>query len=68
MHENKEIFNSPEVVKRILYDYAKDKWMHHRIKLQEKNKTKIDKANNLLDQEYLYYFYDYIYDRGVYPL
>jgi len=68
MRENKEIFNNPEIVKRILYDYAKDKWMNHRVKPQHKNKTTTYKADNLFDLEYLYYYYDYIYDRGVYPL
>lgn len=68
IQENKEGFHSPEVVKRVLYSYAKDKWMNHRILPQSKNKTTTNEVDNLLDREYLYYYYDYIYDRGVSPL
>ena len=68
MQENKGIFNSPEIVKRILYDYAKDEWMNHRVKRRYKNKTIKDDADSFFDLEYLYYCYDYIYVRGVYPL
>lgn len=68
MRENKEIFNNPEIVRRILYDYAKDEWMNHRVKRRYKNKTIKDDADKLFDLEYLYYYYDYIFDRGVYPL
>jgi len=66
--ENREVANNPEVVVRILYDYAKDKWMSHHAKLQDKNKSTTDETDDLFDLEYLYYYYDYIYDRGVYPL
>ena len=68
MQENKEIFNSPQIVKRILYDYAKDKWINHRVRPRYKNKTIKNEAYNLFDLEYLYYYYDYIYDRGYNPL
>lgn len=68
IQENKEGGHSPEVVTRILYSYAKDKWMDHRVLPPSKNKPAIDKTDNLFDREYLYYYYDYIYDRGVSPL
>lgn len=67
INENREIANHPEVIKKILYDYAKEKWMTHRTQLRNKNKNIIQEEDGPMDFDYFYYYYDYIYDRGVQP-
>lgn len=68
IQENSGLFDSLEVAHQALYDYAKEKWMDYRIKCQTENKESTAGTDDLFDPEYLYYYYDYIYDRGVYPL
>jgi plasmid maintenance system antidote protein VapI len=67
INENREVTTHPEVIKKVLYDYAKEKWMVYRSKCKDTNKATINENDDLMDSEYFYYYYDYIYDRGVQP-
>jgi len=65
--ENKELSNHPEVIKKVLYDYAKAKWITHRTDIQGKKDAAIQDEDGSMDFDYFYFYYDYIYDRGVQP-
>ena len=68
LDDNKEVSDNPDVIRQVLYDYAKEKWINQCADIHEKNKpTTTDGEDSMVDREYLDYYYDYIYDRGVYP-
>lgn len=67
--KNIEVATTPvAILKEVIYKYAKEKWIKFRTDgefFQEESPNDSDKLNDI---EYLNYYYDYIYDRGVYPL
>ncbi len=65
--KNRELSTHPEVIKKVLYDYAKEKWMAYRSKKEDTSKTAGNEGAESMDSEYFFYYYDYIYDRGVQP-
>jgi len=67
INENREIASHPEVVKKILYEYARDKWIAHRPDSHLKSKTAGQDEGVSIDFDYFCYYFDHIYDRGVQP-
>ncbi len=68
LSKNIEVSDNPDLVKRIIYDYAKEKWITHWIACEKRDHQMIEDGNiKSVDRAYLDYYYDYIYDRGVYP-
>ncbi len=55
-------------IKGVIYKYAKEKWIAFRSEGVLSKESYRDDSDNLNDIEYLSYYYDYVYDRGVYPL
>jgi hypothetical protein len=64
--ENPEVTNAPQVLREVLYAFAKDQWMNH---LAQSRTTTADKPDSDLSPslEYYYYYYDHIYDHEAYP-
>jgi hypothetical protein len=57
-----EFIENPDILKQVLYVYSRNLWMLG----QQPAETKpgaMDSAN----EEYQTYYFDYIYNRGVYP-
>ena len=65
--ENREIASHPEVIKKILYEYARDKWIDHQHDSQLKCRATGQDTGSPIDFDYFCYYYDHIYDRGVQP-
>lgn len=66
---NVEITTTPDsVIRQILYDYAKEKWMDYKLNGQDDRKKLTNEMGHSNNREYLNFYFDYIYDRGVYPL
>lgn len=62
---NPELINDPSILKQVLYVYSRNLWLSGK-KNGEISKNKAD--HQLLDNDdYKIYYYDYLYDRGVYP-
>jgi hypothetical protein len=61
-----EFIDDPEILKQVLYAFSRDLWLKGQYPASELAPVK----STLLDEEneeYQTYYYDYIYNRGVYP-
>ena len=63
---NPEMVQDPEILKQVLYVYSRNLWLmdRHSGKVPPPSK---DDIGSLENDEYQTYYYDYLYDRGVYP-
>ena len=63
---NPECVENPDLLKQVLYAYSRNLWL-----IGEKSIDSVkpleDEAIGLENDEYQTYYYDYIYDRGIYP-
>jgi len=60
-----EIVDNPDILKQVLYVYSRNLWL-----LGQQPDAATADAKSTLDsenEEYQTYYYDYIYNRGVYP-
>jgi hypothetical protein len=68
VQENKELVSSPEVLKHVLYGFAKELWLGslrgHPQQPQDAT-APVSKAPE--DPDYDEYYFNYIYSHGVYP-
>ncbi len=60
---NPEISDTPDILRDILYDFARQLWLTRTEKGTDPDQTEAEKA----DVEYQAYCYDYIYAHGNYP-
>jgi len=60
--DNKEILSEAKMLKQVLYSFSKELWLANLEKAYTKNITSHDK-----DKAYYNYYFDYIYNHGVYP-
>ena len=60
--DNPEVSAAPELIRTVLYEYAKTLWLDH---LEEADV--IAEEEDPTDLEYQSYCYDYVYDHGNYP-
>lgn len=61
-----EFIEDPQILKRVLYEYSRNLWLLGKEPVAVHSET----ATGLTDSgndEYQTYYYDYIYNRGVYP-
>jgi hypothetical protein len=66
VRDHPELIEDPEILKQVLYEYARNLWLMG----PEPVKTHSDSTTGLVEsenEEYQTYYYDYIYNRGVYP-
>jgi len=62
IQENREITNDPEILIEVLYQYAKELWLTHKMTVEMPVSGK-----NEENGDYSEYCFDYIYEHGVYP-
>ena len=62
---NPEISDTPDILRDILYDFAKQNWLAGVQKIVEPDQAEVQETD--VDIEYQAYCYDYIYARGNYP-
>jgi hypothetical protein len=61
-----EFIEDPQILKQVLFEYSRDLWLAGNVP----ETTIAESATGLKDSgndEYQTYYYDYIYNRGVYP-
>ena len=63
IQNNPEVSETPELVREVLYDYAREQWLTR----LEKNVDSDQSAAGKPDIEYQAYCYDYVYAHGNYP-
>lgn len=63
IRNNPEVSETPELVREVLYDYAKEQWLTRLEKNVDPNQPAVGKP----DIEYQAYCYDYVYVHGNYP-
>jgi hypothetical protein len=63
IEDNPEVSETPELIRDVLYDYAKTLWLAR----LENTVDPDPKAVANPDIEYQAYCYDYVYDHGNYP-
>jgi len=59
--QNRELLSDPEMLSRILYDYAKKRWMENIERDPQSDE------NGSGDVGYHDYYFDYLYTHGGYP-
>jgi hypothetical protein len=59
IQENREITIAPEILIAVLYRYARELWLTH--------KMTVEKPVTGENGDYSEYYFDYIYKHGVYP-
>ena len=60
---NPEVSETPELIRGVLYEYAKELWL---TRLAETAVAEVDEEAHP-DLEFQAYCYDYVYDHGNYP-
>lgn len=67
IQNNPEVVDDPELIKQVLYVHSRNLWL---VQNQGAGQSEIDQAEGLAsdDDEYQTYYYDYLYNRGNYPL
>lgn len=64
---NLELTHDPELLRRVLSAYAKDRWMNHLAKKRLETAT-VSENGTASNLEYFYYLYDKLYEEEQYPL
>ncbi|MCD4804207.1 MAG: hypothetical protein K8R07_00850, partial [Desulfobacterales bacterium] len=62
IQNNKEIISEAKMLKQVLYSFSKELWLANLEKSYTENVTYHDE-----DKGYYDYYFDYIYNHGVYP-
>ena len=60
--ENQEITSQPDILIKVLYQYAKELWLTHKMTVEMPVSGESDENG-----DYIEYCFDYIYEHGVYP-
>jgi glycine cleavage system H lipoate-binding protein len=63
VENNPEVSERPELIRDVLYNYAKELWLAH----LEASTDPGSEPAPILDREYQEYCYDYVFDHGSYP-
>ena len=66
VHTHPEFIEDPQILKQVLYEYSRDLWLLGKEPATVQAETSIGLTNSEND-EYQTYYYDYIYNRGIYP-
>ena len=66
IQKNPELVEAPELLKQVLYVYSRNLW----IMGQQTDSTNGPHADASIahEEDYQTYYYDYLYDRGIYPI
>ena len=66
--DNKEIVIESNMLKEVLYSFSKELWLTNLEKSYSENITSNDEDDSFVTNGYYDYYFDYIYNHGVYPL
>lgn len=66
IESNPECIEDPDLLKQVLYAYSRDLWLIEQEPTRTDNRP-IGSTFRTESEEYQTYYYDYIYDRGIYP-
>ncbi len=58
---NPELIDDPAILKQVLYVYSRQLW------LKGQKSCKVGPRTQTENEDYHTYYYDFLYDRGVYP-
>ena len=61
-----EFIEDPQILKQVLYEYSRNLWLLGKEPAADFSETAASLTDSEND-EYQTYYYDYIYNRGVYP-
>ncbi len=61
-----ELIDNPDILKQVLYVYSRNLWLMAQQPSAAPAETKAGPTDSE-NEEYQTYYYDYLYDRGVYP-
>jgi hypothetical protein len=65
VENNPELINDPSVLKQVLYVYSRNLWLAGQ---KNGDATTDSEDDRIVDNDdYHTYYYDYLYDKGVYP-
>lgn len=64
---NKEIFTEPHMLKQVLYAFSKELWLKGLKNIRSQELTLDGETCNCENDGFDEYYYDYIYNHGVYP-
>ena len=65
--DNKEIISEAKMLKQVLYSFSKELWLASLEKTYTKNVIFHDEDDSSETNGYYDYYFDYIYNHGVYP-
>lgn len=65
--DNKEIIREANLLKQVLYSFSKELWLANLKKSYTENITSQDEDDSSATNGYYNYYFDYIYNHGVYP-
>lgn len=64
--KNPELIDDPSILKQVLYVYSRKLWLKGQKSCQSASQIK-PKDQMTDNDDYYTYYYDFLYDRGVYP-
>ena len=67
IQNNKEIISEAKMLKQVLYSFSKELWLANLEKSFTENVTSHDEDDSSENNGYSNYYFDYIYNHGVYP-
>ncbi len=65
--DNKEVVRDPDSVRQWLYQFSKEQWLENVATARKKDAASQDDYPTSADDGYHDYYYDYIFNHGVYP-
>lgn len=65
VRNNPEFIEDPEILKQVLYVYSRNLWLMGQDSRNTRRTAEIQ--DQLPEDDYQTYYFDYLYDRGVYP-
>jgi hypothetical protein len=67
IQDNKEVISEAKMLKQVLYSFSKELWLANLKKSYTENITSHDEDDSSKTNGYYDYYFDYIYNHGVYP-
>ena len=67
IRNNREIISEAKILKKVLYSFSKELWLANIEKSCNENVTSHDEDDSSENNGYYDYYFDYIYNHGVYP-
>ncbi|MCP4111381.1 MAG: hypothetical protein GY749_38600 [Desulfobacteraceae bacterium] len=66
LQDNKEVLN-PQKIKQVLYQFSKELWLSGLKEIHDEDSGSGNEESASEDDGYNDYYYDYIYNHGIYP-